>query len=55
MSRPDGESKHLRCGACSERIHKVQGQWTHVHSGDMYCGTGDGSTAYPPLSGDTDE
>lgn len=44
-----------RCGVCSERIHKVGGEWRHVHSDDTYCGCGDGSTAYPRLSGDTDE
>jgi hypothetical protein len=35
------------CHVCHENTDFVDGEWTHPHSGDRYCGTGDGSTAYP--------
>jgi len=35
-----------RCKICREEIHQVK-EWKHVHSGEMYCHTGDGSMALP--------
>jgi len=35
------------CAVCSEPVRLVAGVWIHPHSGDSYCGCGDGSTAYP--------
>lgn len=54
----------LECGecmVCHEPINYDAGRshYYHAHSGDIYCGTGDGSVAYPPtdryLSGDASE
>lgn len=39
----------MKCEICHESISKVDGTWTHYH-GDVSCGTGDGSTAYPQFS-----
>ncbi len=35
------------CAVCSERIIRAPRGWVHIHSGDTYCHTGDGATAYP--------
>ena len=39
----------MNCAICHEPIVETDTHWTHVH-GDVYCGTGDGSTALPPSS-----
>lgn len=40
-----------RCECCKELIAKdPDGKtWRHPHSGDIYCGTGDGQVAIPEL------
>jgi len=35
-----------KCKICHEPIHQVK-EWKHIHSGEMYCHTGDGSMALP--------
>jgi len=41
------------CGICGEPIRSVDGfRWSHNH-GDVYCFTGDGSTAFPRDLGET--
>ena len=37
-----------KCEICTNTITSTDAlHWTHPHSDDEYCGTGDGSTAYP--------
>ena len=36
----------MKCSVCSEPLTVSGVAWTHQH-GDLYCGTGDGSTAIP--------
>lgn len=43
-----GPDRTDRCAICAEVITSVDAiHWTHAHSADVYCGTGDGSFAYP--------
>jgi hypothetical protein len=40
------------CTVCGEQCDVSQDRgykWLHVHSGDVYCGTGDGATASPTI------
>lgn len=36
----------MECQVCGEAAVLTANGWVHAH-GDVYCGTGDGSTAYP--------
>ena len=43
------EVEGVTCAICSEPItYELARGWYHPHSGDTYCGTGDGAVAYPP-------
>jgi hypothetical protein len=35
------------CKVCVEVVEHIDGEWTHPHSGDTSCGTGDGAVATP--------
>ena len=37
----------MYCTICVELIQFDGKEWYHTHTGDNYCYTGDGSTAYP--------
>lgn len=42
------------CAICHEDVRLVDNTWSHLH-GDVGCGTGDGSVAYPRSLYDIDE
>lgn len=42
----------IRCQVCGECVSygAAERTWFHVHSGDIYCGTGDGAMVAPQIS-----
>lgn len=44
----------MRCHMCHEKVTGSDRGWIHAH-GDIHCGTGDGSTAYPEHAWARDE
>lgn len=50
------DNRHpVRCEVCHEPITRngLYG-WTHVHSNDTHCGTGDGATAMPEIKNESE-
>lgn len=44
--------QHETCWVCREAVTHDGIRWTHQHTKDEYCWTGDGSTAVPQPESD---